>query len=157
MQHNNSDTIYITPQGLKKLQDELADLIRNKRPAVTQRIKDAKELGDLSENAEYITAREEQAVIEGRIMESQDILKKIQVVATPRSKQIVKIGSRLKVKSKSKIFEYTIVGSTEANPAKGEISNESPLGRGFLGRKKGEAVEISVPAGKIKFTIMEIF
>jgi len=157
MQINNHDTIYITSQGLKKLQEELADLTQNKRPAITQRIKDAKELGDLSENAEYITAREEQAFFEGRIMEIQDVLKKIQVVAAPRSKQIVKIGSRLKVKSKAKIFEYTIVGSTEANPAKGEISNESPLGRGFLGKKKGEAVEISVPAGKMKFKIMEIF
>lgn len=157
MQHNNQDTIYITSQGLKKLQEELADLIQIKRPAVTQRIKDAKELGDLSENAEYITAREEQSVIEGRIMETQDILKKVQVVAAPRSKQIVKIGSRLRVKSNSKVFEYTIVGSTEANPAKGEISNESPLGRGFLGKQKSETVEISVPAGKIKFTIMEIF
>lgn len=157
MQINNQDTIYITSQGLKKLQEELSDLIQIKRPSVTQRIKDAKELGDLSENAEYITAREEQSVIEGRIMETQDILKKVQVVAAPRSKQIVKIGSRLRVKSKSKVFEYTIVGSTEANPAKGEISNESPLGRGFLGKQKGEILEISVPAGKIKFTIMEIF
>lgn len=147
---------YITLEGLKKLQDELYELEHNKRREIARRIKEAKELGDLSENAEYAAAKEDQAFMEGRILELKEILKKVQVIAQNSSADLVQIGSRVTLQAGNSKLQYNIVGSQEADPAQGKISNESPLGRAILAKKIGDKVEADVPAGKLEFTIVEI-
>jgi len=145
----------ITPTGKQKLEEELTGLKR-KRILVANKIKDAKELGDLSENAEYHAAKEEQGFIESRIAEIVAILKIATLVKPNSSKSKVYVGSKITVKTGSEIFEYEIVGSNEADPGSGKISAESPLGAAFLNRKKEEEVDVLIPSGKIKFKIVDI-
>ena len=151
---------FITEEGLVKLKDELEDLKTNKRKEIAERIREAKELGDLSENAEYTDAKEEQGFIEGRIMELEEIVRNVEIIKKDKNSnsQEVTIGSTIKIEDGSgKTQQYTIVGSSEADPTGGRISNESPIGQSFLGKKIGESVMVQTPAGELKFIIIEIF
>lgn len=149
----------MTYEGLKKLEDELQDLKINRRKDVAQKIKEARELGDLSENAEYDAAKDEQRDIEARIEEIDKILKNAEVV-DEEDVDLSKIGIGSKVKLKDlefdDILEFKIVGSTEANSLKGKISNESPVGRAIEGASVGDVVEVETHDGIIKYEILEI-
>lgn len=150
-------TAYLTDEGLKKLQDELEHLKKVKRPAIANRIKEAKELGDLSENAEYSDAREEQSFTEGRIMDIEDTLKNAQVIAAKDAHpDIVDIGDSVEARKDHTTCHFTIVGSNEADPANGKISNESPLGQAFLGKKKGDEFSVTTPKGPVTYKIVNI-
>lgn len=152
---DDDKSTYLTAEGLEKIKAELSSL-KNKLHEVAERIEKAKELGDLSENAEYHEAKEDFAFTQGRIQELEIIIMRAQIV--PRSHQdIVSIGSVVKVKSdKGRESEYAIVGSNEADPLHGKISNESPLALAFLGRKKGDRVEVKTPTGSMGYQILDI-
>lgn len=149
----------ITYEGLKKLEEELQDLKVNKRQEVAEKIKEARELGDLSENAEYDAAKDEQRDIEARIEEIDKILKNVEVVDEDEV-DLSKVSIGCKVKIKDLEFddelEFKVVGSTEANTLKGKISDESPVGRAISGKKVGEVVEVETQEGTIKYQILEI-
>ncbi len=148
---------FLTQHGLEKLQAELEELKTVKRRQIAERIQEAKELGDLSENAEYVEAKNEQAFIEGRILEIETLLKHATVIKdTKRKSGTVRIGSKITVRDEKKTHEYLIVGSNEADPSIGKISNESPIGHAFLGKKPGDTVLITVPSGTKKFEIVTI-
>lgn len=151
--------IIITQVGLKRAQQELAERLAS-RKEILESIDRARQLGDLRENAEYHEAKEQQALNETRIAELQHLLKVAQIAdeghTTKQGKQEVAIGSTVMVLSNNMTKEFTIVGFNEVNPAKGFISNESPLGKALLGRKKGETIEVALPNGIIMYTIKEI-
>ncbi len=149
----------MTYAGLKKLEDELNDLKGFRRKDVAQKIKEAKEQGDLSENAEYDAAKEEQAEIEARIVELEKILKNAEIIDEDEvASDIISVGCRVKLLDMEfeDEMEFSIVGSTEANSLNGFISNESPLGIALLGKKKDAVVEVESPAGVIKYKILDI-
>lgn len=146
---------YVTKKGLEKLQKELEDRLAE-RKKIAGRIAEAKELGDLSENAEYHSAKEEFAFNEGRIGELEEMIKHAEIIHHRINHNIVSIGSTVKVKNGGKAHKYTIVGSAEADPLEGRISNESPIGRAFLGKGVGDEVEIKVPRGILKAKILAI-
>lgn len=145
-----------TEEGLKKLQTELDDRKTKIRHEIAESIKEAKEQGDLSENAEYSEAKRHQNENETRISELEAMLKDSVVAAKQKSSSVVGMGSRLTVKTHGKEIDFEIVGSNEVDPAQGKISNESPLGRAFLGKGKGEKAEVLAPAGTIKYEIVSI-
>ncbi len=146
----------LTKDGYKKIEDELEMRKVAMRQEIASAIKEAKEQGDLSENAEYSEAKRRQNENESRIMELEATLKD-SIVAMPKSRMSgVQMGSTLTVKVSGKERVFVIVGSNEVDPAKGLISNESPLGRAFMGHDKGETVEVEVPAGKLKYEIVSI-
>ena len=147
---------YLTRDGLAKLKKELTELKTVTRKEIAGRIQDAKELGDLSENAEYAEAKDQQAFIEGRILELQNIIKNVEVISDQDTGGIVHIGSTVKLSSDAGEKQYTIVGSNEASPQAGLISNESPLGEAFIGRKVGDTVDIKVPQGVVKYKILSV-
>lgn len=147
---------YITKGGLGKLKEELEYLRKKKMPEVVERIARAKELGDLSENAEYQDAKDEQGFIAGRIAEIENLINKSEVIEENSSKDIVTVGCTIRVFCGDKDYQYTIIGSNEANPARGLISNESPIGRAFLGKKVGDKVKVLVPKGEMECEILEI-
>ncbi len=148
---------FVTKEGLKKLKEELNYLKTTKRQEIAKRIQAAKDLGDLSENAEYSEAKEQQALNEKRIAELEEILKNAQTIDDRHPKSnVVQIGSTITVRSNKKERTFTIVGSNEANPAEGKISNESPLAMSFLGHKAGDKVEVETPKGKIVYSIISI-
>ena len=149
------DIKFITPVGKKKLEEELEKL-KQKRVGVSLKIKDAKEIGDLSENAEYHAAKEEQGLIESRILEIESLLKSATIVKPTSSKSKVSIGSKVIVQCKDQTFTYEIVGMNESDPESGKISAQSPLGASFLGAKKGDVVAVNTPSGKMNFTLVEI-
>ncbi len=146
----------ISQEGYDKLKDELTFLTTIKRKEIAERIEHAKELGDLSENAEYSEAKDAQALNEGRILELTNILKNVTVVQYEDAKDQVLMGSKVTVKSGDKEKQYTIVSFNEADPLAGKISNESPLGVAFLNRKKGDSVEVETPKGVLKYKILKI-
>ena len=149
--------IYVTPEGLEKAKNELQELVEVKRPEVIQKIESAKALGDLSENAEYHEAREEQGFIEGRVQELEYLINNAVVVDNNKeSNGVVEIGRTIKVKNGRETKEFKIVGANEADPIIGKISNESPLGEAFIGKKVGDAVEVQVPKGMLKYQIVKI-
>ena len=152
---NNKPT-YLSKEGLDKLRTELDEMTSVKRPEVAQRIHDAKEHGDLSENAEYEDAKNEQAFVEGRIQMLEALIKNATLIDEHHSNDHVQIGSTVKLSGPDGSQTFTIVGSTEAKPTEGKISNESPVGRALLGRKKGENVTVQVPAGDIAYKIVSI-
>jgi transcription elongation factor GreA len=152
----NTKTTYISKDGLDKLRAELAEMTNVRRPEIAQRIHDAKEHGDLSENAEYEDAKNEQAFVEGRIQTLETMIKNASLIDEHTSTDHVQIGSTVKVKGDDGTETFSIVGSAEAKPADGRISNESPVGRALLGRKKGDKVVVKVPAGDFAYTILEI-
>ena len=152
---NNKPT-YLSKDGLEKLRAELDEMTSVKRPEVAKRIHDAKEHGDLSENAEYEDAKNEQAFVEGRIQTLEALIKNATIIDENHSTDHVQIGSTVAVESPDGEETFTIVGSTEAKPAEGRISNESPVGRALLGKKKGEKVVVRVPAGDFTYKIISI-
>ena len=152
---NNKPT-YLSRDGLEKLRSELDEMVSVKRPEVANRIHDAKEHGDLSENAEYEDAKNEQAFVEGRIQTLEALIKNATIIDENHSTDHVQIGSTVAVESPDGKERFTIVGSAEAKPAEGRISNESPVGRALLGKKKGEKVVVKVPAGDFTYKIVGI-
>lgn len=148
---------YITEDGLKKLKAEVTYLKSEKRLQIAARIAEAKEHGDLSENAEYSEAKDEQAFNDGRILELEELLRNVKVIKTSSGGDVVAVGTTFTAEAPDgKKLSYTIVGSNESDPSAGRISNESPLGQSFLGKKVGESVEVQVPAGAITFKIVSI-
>jgi transcription elongation factor GreA len=145
----------LTPEGLQKLQDELDDLKTVHRREVNDRIRQAKEFGDLSENAEYEDAKQEQAFVEGRILKIEAMLRNAKLIdASENSSDEVSLGSEVKLKdSKGKAFTFTIVGSTEADPPNHRLSNESPLGIALIGSKVGQTVDVTTPRGVVQYTV----
>lgn len=148
---------YLTKGGYENLKLELENLLNTERKSVAERIKAAKQHGDLSENSEYSDAKEQQSFVEGRIIEIEHILKNAEIIEDIHNDcKEVGLGCTVQLVSSSKNLEYKIVGSVEANPDKGFISNESPIGKALLGKKTGDEVEVSVPAGVTKYTIKKI-
>lgn len=148
-------TFNLTPEGQHELKAELEALI-SQRPRIAERIKSARELGDLSENAEYQTAREEQDRLESRISELDHIIQNSQLIKKPKSDGIVRLGSKVELKDGGKPITYQVVGTIEANPAEGKISDESPIGKALLGKKVGDKVEITTPAGSHSYKVIKI-
>ncbi len=148
--------MYVTADGLEKLKVELKHLKVVKRREMAARIQEAKELGDLSENAEYAEAKNEQAFIEGRIIELENTVKNAVIITAEEGGTLVQIGSTVSVQVDGKQQSYTIVGSNEADPAKHFISNESPLGHAVIGHRVGEVFEIKVPKGVVKYKIISV-
>jgi len=146
----------ITPEGYDKLKSDLDYLTTTKRKEISERIERAKDLGDLSENAEYSEAKDAQALNEGRIIELSNTLKNVTVVKTSNSKKEISLGSTVTVKSNGGQKQYTIVSFNEADPLEGKISNESPLGMAFLNKRKGDQVEVVTPRGLTKYKIIKI-
>ncbi len=146
----------ITQEGYDKLQDELNHLSSFKRREIAERIERAKDLGDLSENAEYSEAKDAQALNEGRILELTNTLKNVTVVDIQGGKDEVTMGSLVTVKTDGKEKKYTIVSFNEADPLNGKISNESPLGVAFLGKRKGAVVSVETPRGVFEYKIVKI-
>ena len=147
---------YITKGGLEKLKAELEDLKKNKMPDVIERIAKAKELGDLTENAEYQDAKDEQGFIAGRMAELENLINKSEIIAENSNSEVVTVGSTVRALCGQDEYEYTIVGSNEADPRQGLISNESPIGRAFLGAKVGDKVVVTTPRGEMKCEVLEI-
>ncbi len=152
----NSKPTYISRDGLEKLRKELDEMVSARRPEIAQRIHDAKEHGDLSENAEYEDAKNEQAFVEGRIQTVEALIKNATIIDEHHTNDHVQIGSTVKVDGPDGAQSFMIVGSTEARPMEGRISNESPVGRALLGRRSGDKVTVQVPAGDIAYKIVSI-
>ena len=151
--------VILTPEGYEKLKQEIEYLQTDKRREVAERIRVAREFGDIAENAEYDDAKNEQAMLEHKIATLVERLLAARVITRHDiSKDVVSIGSHVRVKNMdaNKTFEYYIVGSAEANPAENKLSNESPVGKAIIGHKKGDVVEVSAPRGALKFKILEI-
>jgi transcription elongation factor GreA len=151
--------IFLTPEGKQQLEARLNELKIVKRPEIAQKIGIAREYGDLSENAEYDSAKEEQAAIESEILEIEAKLRNCEIINEKGlSANKVAVGCRVKLYDETfnEEIEYQIIGSTESNPLKGLISNESPVGRALLGKKKGETVEVVTPGGKSIYRILSI-
>ena len=149
----------LTYEGLRQYEDELHDLKVVKRKEVAEKIKEAREQGDLSENAEYDAAKDEQRDIESRIEELEKILKNAEVVVEDEvDLDKINIGCKVRIRDMEykEDVEYKIVGSTEANSLKGKISNESPVGKALIGRKVGETVSVETQAGTLKYKVLEI-
>lgn len=147
---------YLTREHLEELKKELNYLRTVKRLEVAERLKRAKELGDLSENSEYFEAREEQEQTERRIMELEEVVKNVSLIKKITGQETVDIGSTLEAEKNGKNFKFTIVGSAEAKPETGLISNESPLGKAFLGKKEGDEVIVRTPSGEVTYKIVRI-
>ncbi|MFN2469196.1 MAG: transcription elongation factor GreA [Gaiellaceae bacterium] len=151
--------VILTPEGYEKLKQEITYLSNEKRREVAERIRTAREFGDISENAEYDDAKNEQAMLEHRIAQLEERLSAARVIAKGDvKKDVVSVGSKVKLRDidAKKTVEYHIVGSAEANPTENKLSNESPVGKAIMGHKKGETVEVAAPRGSLKFKILEI-
>jgi transcription elongation factor GreA len=143
--------VILTPEGLEKLKLEIEHLSSEKRREVAERIKEAREFGDISENSEYDDAKNEQMMLEARIAALEEKLRSASVIDTATiDADIVRVGVKVAVKDSAsgKALEYSIVGSTEADPGNNKLSNESPVGKALLGHKKGDAVDVTLPNGK---------
>jgi transcription elongation factor GreA len=148
---------YFSKEGLEKLKNELQERTEVLRPEIATRIKEAKEQGDLSENAEFDAAKEAQSINEGRIEEIRQILENAVVITGGKNQTgMVTVGSSLKVDAGKGARDFVIVGVTESDPSKGFISNESPLGKALLGHKKGDSVEVRTPQGTVHYKIIEV-
>lgn len=157
---DGSKATLVTKEGLKKLKEELEYLKSVKRKEVAERIKEAISYGDLSENSEYEEAKNEQAFVEGRILELEDKVKHAKIISEHQKTKTVQIGSTVYLENTSKSGGeqeiYTIVGSTESDPVAGKISNESPVGAAVLDKQKGDVVKVVVPAGKVEYKIVKV-
>lgn len=156
---DNNKKIYLTKEGLVELKKEFEELSKVKRPEILSRVSQARNMGDLSENAEYSAAREELSFIDGRIDELEELLSQAVLIQESHSKgnsQTVKLGSKVIVNAKGKKEEFNVVGEWEADPHEKKISHESPLGKALMGKKIGENVEVEAPAGKLVYTILDI-
>lgn len=152
---NRSHQQLLTKEGLDTLRSEYDDLVKVKRPATVTRLSDAREAGDLSENSEYVAAKQDLAFIDGRIAELEEILHGAKVISPKKTGQI-DIGSKVILHVNGKKEEFSLVGEWEADPMNKKISHESPLGKALLGKKVGETAEVEAPVGKIKYKIVEI-
>ncbi len=152
--------IYLTKEGLEELKKEYKELTTVKRPDVVERVSQARNLGDLSENAEYVAAREELSFIDGRIDELEELQKRAILIHndTGRAdgKKTIRLGSRVTLHAKGKKEEFIVVGEWEADPMEKKISHQSPLGKALIGKKIGEKVEVQAPVGKIIYTIASV-
>jgi transcription elongation factor GreA len=150
--------IYLTKEGLAELKNEYKELSTVKRPDILARVSQARSMGDLSENAEYVAARDELSFIDGRIDELEELVKQAVLIQDPHSKgnSIIKLGSTVTVKIKGKKEIFTVVGEWEADPKDKKISHESPLGKALIGKKVGEKVEVEAPAGKLGYIIVSV-
>ena len=151
--------VILTKEGYENLKQEIEYLSTEKRREVAERIRVAREFGDIAENSEYDDAKNEQALVEHRIATLEERLLSARVIEKKDiAKDVVSVGSHVKLRDMgaNKTFEYRIVGSAEANPAEQKLSNESPVGKAIIGKKKGETVEVSAPRGSMKFKILEI-
>jgi len=154
--NNLEKPVYVSADGLKKMQAELEDLRTTKRAEVAERIHAAMEFGDFTENSELEQAKNDQAFLEGRIMTLEQMIKNAQVIDENTHHELVEVGSHVMVEADGSREQYVIVGSAEAAPGEGKISNESPVGRALLGHKAGETVKLSVPAGSIEMKILAV-
>ena len=151
-----NNEVILTKDGLLKLKEELKEREKKTRKEIADRLRYAKELGDLSENDEYKTAKEAQSFNETRILKLKDMILNAKVSENTNS-SIISVGSKFRVKSGSSEYDYTIVGSSEADPSSFKLSNESPIGKAFLGKIKGDIIEFKAPSGSLmKFEILEI-
>jgi transcription elongation factor GreA len=151
--------VILTPEGYEKLKGEIDHLRGERRREVAERIRVAREFGDIAENAEYDDAKNEQAMLEHKIAQLEERLLTARVITKKEiSKDAVSVGSKVRLRDMqaNKTFEYHIVGSIEANPAENKLSNESPVGKAIIGHKKGDVVEVSAPRGAPKFKILKI-
>jgi transcription elongation factor GreA len=151
--------VILTPEGYEKLKAEIEHLSTDKRREVADRIRVAREFGDISENAEYDDAKNEQAMLEHKIAQLEERLVNARVIETSEvDLSVVSIGAKVRLKDvdANQTVEYIIVGSAEANPAESKLSNESPVGKAIIGKKKGETVEVSAPRGALKYKILDI-
>lgn len=154
--HNISKKFILTREGLEHLKMEYDKLTGDKRPQIAIRIQRAREFGDLAENSEYDAAKEEQSLLEARIAQLEEVLPKIQIIEEKSSSEFIVIGSKVKVEIDGQSEEFSIVGTIEADPASGKISNESPVGAALLGAKVGEVVEVVTPIVRAKYKILAI-
>lgn len=154
----NSKKVYLTQKGLDDHKKEYDDLVKTRRREVVERLSSAREMGDLSENAEYTAAREELAFIDGRIEELEGLLKQAVLItdAGHHGGKIVDLGSKVTVKVKGKKEVFTLVGEWEADPTDKKISHESPLGKALIGKTVGDDIEVEAPVGKMVYTVVEI-
>lgn len=156
----NMDKNYVTPEAFKSLKEELHELKTKKRKEIAEKLQETKELGDLAENAAYEEAKNSQEVLESRILELEILLRNVSIIRpSPFNNHKVVIGSKIETESVNKPKTkktFTIVGSQEANPSEGRVSNESPFGKAFLGHKKGEIVFVKTPQGMVKYKIIKI-
>ena len=154
------EAVVITKEGLKSLEQELDQLKTVRRKQVAARLKEAISYGDLSENSEYEEAKNEQAFVEGRIIELESMIKNAKVIDEKHhSKKVVEIGTKVKIqhtKRKTEEYEFTIVGSTEADPFSNRVSNESPVGEALMGAKQGDKVTVEAPSGKAEFEVKKL-
>ena len=151
--------VILTSEGYEKLKQEIEHLSTVKRREVAERIRVAREFGDIAENAEYDDAKNEQMLLEHRIATLEERLRDARVISKKDiAKDVVSIGSKVKLRdvAAKATVEYHIVGSAEANPAQNKLSNESPVGKAIIGKKKGETVEVAAPRGRLKYKILEI-
>lgn len=153
----NGKKIYLTKKGFEDLQKEYDDMLEKRRPEVVERLSSAREMGDLSENAEYTAAREELAFIDGRLEELEELLKQAELIKDDNHKtQAVDLGSQVIVKIGDKKETFTVVGEWEADPVEKKISHESPLGKALIGKSVGDEIEVEAPAGKMVYKIVSI-
>ncbi|MDI6778299.1 MAG: transcription elongation factor GreA [Patescibacteria group bacterium] len=149
-------TKLLTPEGLKKLEEELEMRKREMRKKIAEIIKEAKEQGDLSENAEYTEAKRQQADNERRIMELETTIRTSQVSSFDKKSNVVQMGSKVTVKFNGEGQTFDVVGSNEADPLGGKISNESPIGKAIMGKKAGDKVEVQTPSGVKEYKVLEV-
>ena len=153
----NGKQHYLTPEGAQRLREELEFLKTTKRSELAKRLREAIQMGDLSENADYIAAKEEQGFLEGRIQEIEALLRQAIIIEDNGHKEIVDMGAKVTIQEGSAPEEtYHIVGPAEANPRIGKISHESPIGKALLGRKVGDEIAVKTPGGEIRFKIVSI-
>ncbi|MCP9486644.1 MAG: transcription elongation factor GreA [Gaiellaceae bacterium MAG52_C11] len=151
--------VILTPEGYEKLKSEIQHLSNEKRREVADRIRVARDFGDISENAEYDDAKNEQAMLEHKIAQLEERLVHARVIESDEvDLSVVSIGAKVRLRDvdANQTVEYVIVGSAEADPGESKLSNESPVGKAIIGRKKGETVEVAAPRGALKFKIMDI-
>ena len=146
---------HLTKEGVEELKTEQEDL-QNQRGPIAERLKTAREFGDLTENAEYTSAIQEHERVESRIAEIERILQNVQIIKKPRGDNKVQLGSTVKLANNGKTKEFTVVGTVEADPLNGKISDESPIGQALLGKKEGDAVKITTPAENSTYKIIDI-
>ena len=150
---------YVTEEGLAKMKRELEQMITVERPAISRQIAEARDKGDLSENAEYDAAKEAQGMLEARIHKLEDTIRHSRILDESRmTTSIIQILNRVKLKNlkNNTVVEYVLVSESEANLKEGKIAITTPIGKGLVGKKKGDVVEIQVPAGKLQFEVLEI-
>lgn len=146
---------HLTKEGAAELEQELKDLLAERAP-IAERIKSAREFGDLAENAEYSSARQEQEKLESRISEVEHILQNLEIIKVPKTDSKVQLGSKVQLRNDGKTKSFRVVGTVEADPLNGKISDESPIGKALMGKRVGEEVEIHTPAETVIYKIAEI-